>query len=159
CSISAFTRIAPTAITATKIASESPGRRPSTCTASARHAQRASGKSLSRAAAFGRARLSRSRTFLHRNRRSDIGQPLRSRMLADFRLVRDRTCPLAVKREPHAHVGALAEPAVDFDLAAVQRGQSLHDREPKAGPVVPPIVGGARLEKRLAQARQIVLAD
>src|SRR5262245_24954798 len=80
-------------------------------------------------------------------------------MLADFWLVGGRARPLAVEREPHADMGAPAEPTADFDLAAVQRSQSLHDREPEAGPVVPPIIGRTRLEKRLAQARKIVLAD
>ena len=46
-----------------------------------------------------------------------------------------------------------------LDLAAVQRHQALDDRKPEAGAVVAAVVGGARLEERPADARQIVGAD
>ena len=48
---------------------------------------------------------------------------------------------------------------MDIHVAAVQAHQALHDRQAEAGAVVPPVVGGARLEEGLAEPRQIGLAD
>ena len=44
-------------------------------------------------------------------------------------------------------------------LAAVQRDQALDDRQAEPGAVVAAVVGRARLEERIADARQIVGAD
>ena len=57
------------------------------------------------------------------------------------------------------HARALAQPACDVHLAAVQRHQALHDRKPEPGAVMAAIIGAARLEERPADARQIVGAD
>ena len=46
-----------------------------------------------------------------------------------------------------------------LELAAVQRHQALDDRKPEPGAVVAAVVGAARLEERIADARQIVVAD
>ena len=45
------------------------------------------------------------------------------------------------------------------DVAAMQLDQALDDRQAEAGAVVTAVIGGARLEERIADAAQIVLAD
>ena len=47
----------------------------------------------------------------------------------------------------------------DVDTAAVQRHQTLDDREAEPGAVVAPVVARSRLEERIADARQIGIAD
>src|SRR3981081_4381649 len=66
---------------------------------------------------------------------------------------------LAIERQPHRDARAFADPAADRDLAAVQFHQALDDGEAEPGPVMPPVVGSARLEERAADPRQILLAD
>ena len=65
----------------------------------------------------------------------------------------------AIDRQAHGHARALAQPAADIHLAAVQPHQALDDRQAEPGAVVAAVVGRARLEERLAEARQIVVAD
>src|SRR4029077_13031576 len=55
--------------------------------------------------------------------------------------------------------GAFADPATDRDVAAMQLDQTLDDREAEPGPVMAPVVGSARLEKRPADPGQVLLAD
>src|SRR4029077_3421841 len=61
--------------------------------------------------------------------------------------------------QPHGDARSLSEPALDIDLAAMQMHQAFDDRQAKTGAVVAAIIGGASLEKCLAQTRQIGLTD
>ena len=45
------------------------------------------------------------------------------------------------------------------NLAAVQPHQALDDGKPQAGAAVAAVIGGARLKVRLADPRQILVAD
>ncbi len=83
----------------------------------------------------------------------------RSAAVADRRGLAAPARRLAIDRQADGDAGALAEPARDLDLAAVQRQQSLDDRKAEPGAVVAAVVGRARLEERIADARQIVAAD
>jgi hypothetical protein len=66
---------------------------------------------------------------------------------------------LAIERQAHGHACALADSAANLHLAAVQPHQTLDDRQSKAGSAVPTVKGGACLEVRLADAREIFIAD
>ncbi len=66
---------------------------------------------------------------------------------------------LAIDRQVDRDARALAQPAGDLHAAAVQRHQALDDREAEPGAVVAAVVGRARLEERIADARQILGAD
>src|ERR1700691_6175040 len=78
---------------------------------------------------------------------------------APSRLVSCRSCTLAVQWQAHGDTCALADPAADREFAAVQPHQALDDGEPQPGPAVAPVERGTRLEVRLADARQILIAD
>src|SRR6266545_3991575 len=67
--------------------------------------------------------------------------------------------PFAIDRQADGDAGPLPDPALDGDVAAMQRQQPLHDREAEPGAVVAAVVGGARLEERVADARQILGID
>src|SRR3974377_1793193 len=82
------------------------------------------------------------------------------------------TCPLsdkfnridlptsfAIDRQQYGHFRSFTQTTLDIEVAAMQPNQAFHDGQPEAGAVVPPVVGGARLEERLAHPRQIVFAD
>src|SRR5580700_1831383 len=107
--------------------------------------------------------LRRSRTFLHRA----------GRLHGAGRLIHgddDRTDhakaalfhwprPLTVERQADGDAGPLADPAADREFAAVQPHQALDDGKPQAGAAMAAVVGGAGLEIRLADPRQILVAD
>ena len=65
----------------------------------------------------------------------------------------------AIERQADADAGALPQPAADIDPAAVQRDQPLDDGQAEPGAVVTPVVARARLEERIADAGEIVVAD
>src|SRR5439155_12634017 len=73
--------------------------------------------------------------------RSELGRP---------------ACAFAVGRQADGDARALTDPAHDLDLATVQRHQPLNDREPQSGSIVAPVVGRARLEERIADARHVL---
>ena len=79
--------------------------------------------------------------------------------LADERDRLRRPRAFAIDRQPHGHARAVAEPARDIHLAAVQPHQAFDDRQPEPGAVMAAVVGGARLKEGFAEPRQIVLAD
>src|SRR5437764_3463572 len=80
---------------------------------------------------------------------------LRQRQALDIARRFDDARLFAVERQPHRDTGAGAEAAADRQLAAVQRHQPLDDRQAEAGAVVRPVIGGAHLEERIADVRQI----
>src|SRR5882757_3377061 len=65
----------------------------------------------------------------------------------------------AIERQAHRDTGALARPALDLDLAAMELDEPLDDRQPETAAVVLARVGAARLEERIADAREIVRRD
>ena len=67
--------------------------------------------------------------------------------------------PLAIERQAHRHARPLAHPAADRNLAAVQPDQAFDDGKSEPGAAMAAIVGCARLKVRLADARQIFVAD
>ena len=66
---------------------------------------------------------------------------------------------IAFDRQTHGDARALAEPAADIDLAAVQADQALDDRQAEPGPVLAAVIRCIGLEEGFAQARQVGLAD
>src|SRR3954463_9443610 len=62
----------------------------------------------------------------------------------------ERSLPLAIDRQAHGDARPGAEAAADREFAAVQRHQSLDNRQTEAGAVVRPVVGGAHLEEGIA---------
>src|ERR1700759_4502659 len=97
-------------------------------------------------------------TFLHligfvlrsgsrtRVKRCDI-----ARLLLGRRRERQRQCD--------GDRGALVELALHGHLAAMQRDQAFHNRQPKAGTLVTPLIGLAGLKERVADPGQIVGRD
>ena len=74
----------------------------------------------------------------------------------------DRYCrprALAIERQAHGDAGALADPAADVDFAAVQPHQTLDDGKSETGAAVAAVIGARGLKIRLADARQIFVAD
>src|ERR1700688_3023878 len=105
----------------------------------------------------------RSRTFLHRACwRHGAGRLIHG---DDERADHAKTAffhrprPLAIERQADGDAGALADPAADREFAAVQPHQALDDGEPQARAAVTAVIGGAGLEIRLADPRQILIAD
>src|SRR5262245_6191757 len=68
-------------------------------------------------------------------------------------------CTFAVDRQADRNARALTDPAHDLDLTAMQRHQPLNDREPQSGSIVATVVGRARLEERIADARHVLGVD
>src|SRR4029077_19811513 len=64
-----------------------------------------------------------------------------------------------LKGQPHGDARSLSEPALDIDLATMQMHQAFDDRQAQTCAVVAAIIGGASLEKCLAQTRQIGFTD
>src|SRR5262245_26014668 len=116
----------------------------------------------SSAAAFPRpVRAPRLRTFLHRNvgRHVDRARhqaPDRGLSDPDLAAMADRR---AIERQMEGDARALAEAALNLELAAVQRKQSLDYGDAEPGAVVTAVIARARLEERLADAGQILDAD
>src|SRR5262245_3650052 len=65
----------------------------------------------------------------------------------------------AIDRQANGDAGALPKPALDANVAAVQRQQALDDRNAEPGAVMAAVVGRARLEERIADARQVLGVD
>src|SRR5580693_8757858 len=109
--------------------------------------------------------LRRSRTFLHRACRlygRSIGRLFHRNddrtdhaMGTFFR----RPRPFAIERQGNRDAGALADPAADREFAAMQPHQSLDDGKAQARAGMAAVIGGAGLEIRLADPRQILVAD
>src|SRR5215468_10544430 len=68
-------------------------------------------------------------------------------------------CALAIDRQTDGDTRALTDPARDLDLAAVQRNEPLHDREPQPGSVGATIIGRTRLKERIADACHVLAVD
>src|SRR5580692_3422456 len=107
--------------------------------------------------------LRRSRTFLHRAcRLHDAGRLIHRK---DDRADHAKTAlfyrprPLAIERQADRDAGALADPAADREFAAVQPHQALDDGKPQARAAIAAVIGSAGLEVRLADPRQIFVAD
>ena len=65
----------------------------------------------------------------------------------------------AIERQPHGDARALAEFAFHLDIAAMQADEAFHDGEAETGAVMAAVMAGARLEERIADARQVGFAD
>src|SRR5262249_60388954 len=65
----------------------------------------------------------------------------------------------AVHRQAERAARALPQPALDLETPAVQRQQTLDDRQAQAGAVVATVVARSRLEERIPEVRQILRAD
>src|SRR6185437_5244051 len=79
-----------------------------------------------------------------------------------FALEHDRLCGrtlLTIDRQTNRHARAFAEPASNTHFAVVQTDEPFDDRKAETGTIVAAVIGRARLEEGLAQARQIVLTD
>src|SRR5436305_3051248 len=63
------------------------------------------------------------------------------------------------QRQCDRNGGALVDSALHGHLAAMQRHQAFDDRQPEAGALVTSLIGFAGLEKRIADALQIVGGD
>src|SRR5262249_55278629 len=92
--------------------------------------------------------------------------PLRKRIrdiVADSVRNRDRAPrrgrALAIERQPHHHAGAFARPARGLKLATVEIDEPFDNREPKAGAIALTPVSALDLEKRVADAREVVRRD
>src|SRR5580704_19089402 len=109
--------------------------------------------------------LRRSRTFLHRACRLHHRSAGRLIHGNDDRTDHAKTAlfhrprPLAIERQGNCDAGAIADPAADREFAAMQPHQTLDDGKPQARAAMAAIVGGAGLEIRLADPRQILVAD
>src|SRR5262249_28507960 len=68
-------------------------------------------------------------------------------------------CAFAIDRQADGDARALSDPAHYLDLAAMQRHKSLNDREPQSGSIVATVIGRARLEERIADARHVLAVD
>ena len=117
----------------------------------------------------------RSRTFLHRHalgsRHDDrmcrasgtflwrLAGEMRERNRHSQRPGFGQSHTFAIDRQPDAHAGALADAAADVDFAAMQPHQAFDDRQSEAGSAMAAVIGGARLEIRLADAGEIFLVD
>src|SRR5579862_7407404 len=107
--------------------------------------------------------LRRSRTFLHRvGRRHGAGRLIHGN---DDRAEHAKTAlfhrprPLTVERQADGDAGAFADPAADREFAAVQPHQAFDDGKPQARAAMAAVIGDAGLEIRLADPRQILVAD
>src|SRR5579875_3012639 len=96
-------------------------------------------------------------TLPHPRQRALSGRRRARRRPRDGRLRGPRSP--TIDRQSHDHARAFAEPALDPHVAAMQAEQALHDGQAETGAVVAAIIGGARLEERLAEPRQIVLRN
>src|SRR5580700_108556 len=159
CRKTALTTIRMVAAVAPRMANESTGR-PIACVHSREPNDAASvpARALARLLS-----LRRSRTFLHRacwlrgagrlihgnDDRADHAKT------ALFR----RPRPLAIERQADRDAGALADAAADREFAAMQPHQALDDGKPQARAGMAAVIGGAGLEIRLADPRQILVAD
>src|SRR4029453_5930026 len=76
--------------------------------------------------------------------------------LADRSKLGKPTAPFPFPRQADRNSRALADPAHDLDLTAMQCHQPLNDREPQSGSIVATVVGRARLEERIADARHVL---
>src|SRR5262245_43732924 len=66
---------------------------------------------------------------------------------------------LAVDRKAYRDTRSDADAAVDFEGAAMQRHETLDDREAETGAVIGPCIGAAGLEERIADAGKILGRD
>src|SRR5262245_25154342 len=94
-------------------------------------------------------------TFLHLIGLFDLRGARRRRQRRDIagQLTRDRR--RVEERQRHGHRGALADPALYVQLAAMQGHEALHDRQPKAGALVAALIGLAGLEEGIADPVEV----
>src|SRR5262249_34943316 len=150
CMNSMLARIAADPTTATTNPTASRALQPSHCRTPGR-----TSASSSRRAPERPARIASLCTFLHPH----VRYVFRTRRHQSLDLAGFVHARSAIERQPDGRDGAFPKPAYDPQFAAVQRQQSLHDRQPESGPVVAPVVRGACLEERLADARHVVGVD
>src|SRR5580693_5847109 len=159
CRKTALTTIRMVAAVAPRMANESTGR-PIACVHSREPNDAASvpARALARLLS-----LRRSRTFLHRAcRLRGAGRLIHGN---DDRADHAKTAlfrrprPLAIERQADRDAGALADAAADREFAAMQPHQALDDGKPQARAGMAAVIGGAGLEIRLADPRQILVAD
>src|SRR5580704_1535605 len=159
CRKAALTTIRMVAAAAPRMAKESTGR-PVTCV----HSREPNATASVPARALLRLlSLRRSRTFLHRVcRLHGAGRLIHG---DDDRTDHARAAlfhrprPLAIERQADGDAGALADPAADREFAAMQPHQAFDDGQPQTRAAMAAVVGGAGLEIRLADPRQILVAD
>src|SRR6202451_1315915 len=159
CRKTALTTIRIVAAVAPRMANESTGR-----SIACSHSREPSDTASDPARALARLlSLRRSRTFLHRPGRlhgagrwiygdDDRADHPRAAL---FRWPR----PLTIERQADRDAGALAHPAADREFAAMQPHQTLDDGKSQSRAGMAAVIGGAGLEIRLADTRQILVAD
>src|SRR5688572_7005078 len=148
---SALIRMAPAAITSTKIPIASSGLRPNARRSNARTPPSFSNSAESTA-------IARSRTLPH----PDVCRQhhrFGNRQTLHIRRRFDDAPSLTIDRQAHGHARSRANAAADADFSTVKFDQSLHNRQAETGAIMRTVIGGADLEERIADVTQIVLAD
>ena len=104
-----------------------------------------------------------SRNFLHHHFVAELTRFFAARATRqESRSSPSRSCwlaPVAIERQANADAGALVELAFNRDRPAVQADEPAHDRQPKTRAFIATVIGGAGLEKRIAEIGQIVWRD